>query len=91
MVAVLVVVVTGTRGKLSLASTKGATDRAGLTLESVEALLTASQDTTLLLEVGHADDGKSRGGVVLGRVVVNLVDGDSGVDDSRLDGFCGDN
>lgn len=69
----------------------GATDGAGLTLETVVTLLTASQDTTLLLKVGHGDGGKSRGAVVLGSVVVNLVDGDSGVNNVGLDGLLVDN
>jgi hypothetical protein len=68
-----------------------ATNGAGLTLEAIVALLTASQDTALLLEVGHRDGGKSRGGVVLGSVVVNLVDGDGGVDNVRLNGLLVDN
>jgi hypothetical protein len=38
----------------------------------------------LLLEVGHADSGKSRGPVVLSGVVVNFMDGDGGVDNFRL-------
>ena len=65
----------------------GATDSAGLTLEAIVALLAAGQDTTLLLKVGHGDGGKSRGSVVLGGVVVNLVDGNGGVDNVRLDGL----
>lgn len=80
----------GSAGK-TLTSAESATNRAGLTLEAVEALLTASQDTTLLLEVGHADSGKSRGGVVLSSVVVNLVDGNGGVDDGGLDSLCNRN
>jgi hypothetical protein len=69
----------------------GATNSAGLTLEAVVTLLAASQDTTLLLEVGHRDGRKSRGAVVLGSVVVNLVDGDGGVDNVGLDGLLVDN
>lgn len=69
----------------------GATDSAGLTLEAIVTLLAAGQDTTLLLKVGHGDGGKSRGSVVLGGVVVNLVDGDGGVDNVRLDGLLVDN
>lgn len=69
----------------------GATDSAGLTLEAVVTLLAASQDTTLLLEVGHGDGRKSRGAVVLGSVVVDLVDRDGGVDNVRLDGLLVDN
>lgn len=71
----------------TLTSAESTTDRAWLTLETVEALLTASQNTTLLLEVGHADSGKGGSGVVLSCVVVNLVDGHGGVDDGGLDSF----
>lgn len=69
----------------SSSAAQGTANRAWLTLEAIIALFAAGEDTTLLLEVGHADSWKSGGGVVLGSVVVNLVDGDGGVDDSRLD------
>jgi len=69
----------------------GATNSAGLTLEAIVTLLAAGQDTTLLLKVGHGDGRKSRGSVVLGGVVVNLVNGDGGVDNVRLDGLLVDN
>ena len=69
----------------------GTTNSAGLTLEAVVTLLAASQDTTLLLKVGHGDGRKSRGAVVLGSVVVDLVDGDGGVDNVGLDGLLVDN
>lgn len=65
----------------------GAANSAGLTLEAIVTLLAASQDTTLLLKVGHGDGRESRGGVVLSSVVVNLVDRDGGVDNVRLDGL----
>jgi len=60
---------------------------AGLALETVVALLTASEDTTLPLELLKGNSGEGRGGVVLGSVVVDLVDGDGGVDDVRLNGL----
>ena len=62
-----------------------------LTLETVVPLLTTSQNTTLLLEVLKADGWKSASGVVLSRVVVNLVNRNSGVSDVRLDGLLVDN
>jgi len=62
-------------------------NRAGLALETVVAFLTAGKDTTLSLELLKGDSGECRGGVVLGGVVVDLVDGDGGVDDVRLDGL----
>ena len=52
-----------------------------LTLKSIIALFTAGQTSTLLLEVSHADGGQSRCRVMLRFIVVNLMDGNSGVDD----------
>lgn len=66
----------------------GTADGAGLAGKAVVTLLAASKGSALLLEVGHGDGGEGGGGVVLGGVVVNLVDGDGGVDNSGLDGFC---
>jgi hypothetical protein len=57
----------------------------GSTLELVEALFTASQRTTLALELFQRDGGEFRSGVVLGTIVVNLVNGNCGVDNSGLD------
>ena len=91
MVTVVVTVVVARARELRLDSadgtgaTESTANGARLALETVEALLATSEDTTLLLEVGHADSGKGRGGVVLGSVVVNLVDGDGGVDNGGLD------
>lgn len=67
----------------------GRVGRAGLALEAVLTLLTAGEGTALGLELGHGDGGKGGGSVVLGGVVVNLVDGDGGVGDVRLNGLCG--
>lgn len=61
---------------------------ARLALKAVLALLTASQRAARLLELGHGDGRESRGLVVLGSVVVDLVDGDGGVGDVRLNGLC---
>jgi hypothetical protein len=61
--------------------------RLGLANETVLALLTAGEGAALGLELGHGDGGKGGGGVVLGSVVVDLVDGDGGVGDVRLDGL----
>lgn len=60
----------------------------GLSEEAVLALLAADEGATLCLELGHRNCRESRGGVVLGGVVVNLVDGNGGVGDVRLDGLC---
>jgi len=61
--------------------------RLGLADEAVLALLAAGEGTTLCLELSHGDGGKSRSGVVLGGVVVDLVNGDGGVGDVRLNGL----
>lgn len=60
----------------------------GLADEAVLALLAADEGAALCLELCHGDCRKCRGGVVLGGVVVDLVDGDSGVGDVGLDGLC---
>jgi len=60
---------------------------ARLALEAIRALLATRQAAALLLELVEAD-GRQRGGaVVLGGAVVDFVDGDSGVDDVRLNGL----
>jgi hypothetical protein len=60
----------------------------GLANEAILTLLTADERATLCLELSHRDCGEGRGGVVLGGVVVDLVDGDGGVGDVGLDGLC---
>ena len=72
-------------------TTKGATDRLGLALEAIVALFTAGQRAALTLKVGHAHGRKGRGSVVLGLVMMDLVDGNGGVDNGRLDSFFLDN
>lgn len=56
-------------------------------LEGIGALFTTGERTALALELGHAHGWESSGGVVLGSVVVDLVNGDSGVHDVWLDGL----
>jgi hypothetical protein len=63
--------------------------RLGLADETVGTLLAAGEGATGPLELLHGDSRKGRGGVVLGSVVVNLVDGDGGVGDVRLNSLCG--
>lgn len=58
-----------------------------LALESIDTLLTSTKAAPLRAELIHADSRKSRGGVMLGLVVVNLMDGDGSVDDRWLDGL----
>ena len=69
----------GTSGRRP--SSQSTANTSWLTLKSIIALFTAGQTSTLLLEVSHADSGQSRCRVVLRFVVVNLMDGNSGVDD----------
>jgi len=59
----------------------------GATVEGVDTLLAAAQDTATLLELVDADGGEGGSLVVLGLVVVNLVHWLSGVDDVWLDGL----
>lgn len=78
----------GTTGHASGSAAQSTANRTRLTLEAVVALLTTGENTTLLLEVGHADRWESGGSVVLRGVVVNLMDGNGGVDDGRQDDLC---
>jgi hypothetical protein len=57
----------------------------GTALEVVTALLATAQSATLGLELVDADGRESGGAVVLGSMVVDLVDGDGGVHNLRLD------
>ena len=65
----------------------GASDGARLTSEAVVTGLTSSERAALRLELVHGHGWESRGRVVLGSVVVNLVDRNSGVLNVRLDGL----
>lgn len=67
-----------------LGTSKNVSLGSGLTLETIPTLVAAGQTTAGALEFVHADGGESRGGVVLGLVVVDFVDGDGGVDDVRF-------
>lgn len=57
--------------------------------EAVGTLLATGKGAAGLLELLHGDSRKGGSCVVLGSVVVNLVNGNSGVGDVRLNGFCG--
>jgi len=63
----------------------------GAALEVIASLAATLKDATLLLELRQADGGEGGGAVVLGRLVVNLVDRDSGVDNLGLDNLLVDN
>lgn len=86
-----VAVLAGEAGSSAVSASVGAgavaADGAWLALEAVVALLTAGEDTALLLEVGHGDGWESGGGVVLCRVVMHLVDGNGGVGNVWLNGL----
>lgn len=67
-----------------------ATDRmavlvAGCAIERIVARLGAAEGTSSLLEFGHGHGWEGAGGVVLGLVVVDLVDGLGRVDNVALD------
>jgi len=66
-------------------------DVLGNTLELIITLLTSCQSTTLSLELVHGHGGESSGLVVSGSVVMNLMDGNSGMDDIGLNGLLLDN
>lgn len=67
------------------ATSSTSTDVLGHTLKLVVALLTTTENTTLGLELIHGHGGQSGCLVVSGSVVMNLVDGNSGVDNIGLD------
>ena len=74
-----IVMTRGTSGRRT--SSQSTANTSWLTLKSIIALFTAGQTSTLLLEVSHADSGQSRCRVMLRFVLVNLMNGNSGVDD----------
>lgn len=96
VVTVLVVLASGVAGMSTIADVTEATGSAaanvlGHTLELVVALLTAGENTALVLELVQGHGGQCSS-VVVGRLVmVDLVDGDSGVDHVGLDDFPIDN
>jgi len=65
----------------------GTADVLGDTLELVVALLTASKSSALGLELLHGHGWESSSLMVGSLVMVNLMDGDGGVDDVGLDGL----
>ena len=66
-------------------TTEGSTNGLWLASESISTLLTSTERSTVLLELGHGDGWKGSSGVVLSLVMVHLVDWDGGVDDGWLD------
>jgi len=68
-----------------LAAHEVAADVLGLALKAVVAFLAAAEHTALLLELRHVDRRQFGSRVEFGRLVMDLVDRDSGVDDVGLD------
>jgi hypothetical protein len=61
------------------------TNRLWLAGKSITALLTATELSPLALELVQSDGWELSSSVVLSFILVNLVDGDGGVDDGWLD------
>jgi hypothetical protein len=80
-------VAAGDARRANRASAERRSDGLGLTLETIDTLLASTKAAALSAELLHAHSGESRRSVVLGLVVMNLVDGDGGVDDGWLDGL----
>jgi hypothetical protein len=89
VVAVLVSLRAGVAGgavtEVAETRSSATADVLGNTLELVVTLLASAEDTALGLELVHGHGWQSSALVVCSGVVVNLVDGDSGVDDVGLD------
>lgn len=64
---------------------KSSTYSFGLALEAIVALFTASESTSLFFEIGETDGWQGRCGMVFGFIFVDLMDGNCGVNDLRLD------
>lgn len=75
----------GTVADVAETASSSATDVLWYTLELVVTLLTASENTTLGLELVHGHGWQSSGLVVGSSIVVNLMDGNSGVNNIGLD------
>lgn len=69
----------------AVASGKGRVRSVGHTFEAVVVMLTSRPGAAVLLEFAQADGGQGRGGVVLGRIVVRLVDWHRSMHHVRLD------
>lgn len=72
---------------LRTCTSKSSANRSWLAVERISALLTSSESTALLPELGHGDGREGGGSVVLGFVLVDLVDRDGGVNNGWLDGL----
>jgi hypothetical protein len=70
---------------------EGTANVLGLTLETIVTLLTTTKNTSLLLELSHSHGRKLGSLMVLSGVVVDLVNGNGGVNNRRLDSLLVDN
>jgi hypothetical protein len=87
-IAVLVVLgtsVVATLTDVTETTSCAASDVLGYTRKLVVTLFAAAENTTLCLELVHGHGGQSSGLVVGSSIVVDLVDGDGGVDNIGLD------
>lgn len=72
-------------GTAGTSTAKRTTNSLWLALESISALLTTAELSTLALELVHGDGWELGSIVVLSLVLVDLMDWNGGVDDGRLD------
>jgi len=70
---------------ISTLATESSSNRSWLSLEGIGTLLTSTEVAALGFELAHADSWELGSSVVLGLVLVDLVDWDSGVDNRWLD------
>jgi hypothetical protein len=84
---VVVVAVTGAIADGTETTSCASTDVLGDSLEGIVTLLATSKSSAFGLELFHRHSRKSCGAVVGSLVVVNLVDGNGGMDNIRLDGL----
>jgi len=71
-------------GTTGTSSSEGTANSLWLTGESITSLFASGQSTALALELVHGDRGQLGGCVVLGLILVDFVDRDSGVNNGRL-------
>lgn len=78
-------------GTSRTSAAKGTSDGFGFALERIGLLFTAAKISALALELLHCQGRELGGGVMLWLIPVDFMDGDGGVDHSRLDGLLLDN
>jgi len=70
---------------LRTSTSKSSANRFWLASESISSLLATREVATLVVELVHADSWELSSSVVLGFVLMNFVDGNSGMDNAWLD------